>query len=293
MPNFPCSDMGEVCIWSLIIFNGKANSTRMIAESISSALILESDADWDMRIKDIMTEVAEGAKVLIDWPFDAADKSFNDVNNPYGERWDILWIGHCGSSNHGEGRIYSINDSTVPPEDHEFWFAGPPQDEQHRPGTRILYQFQSAVCSTSYAISYSGAVKLVELFKKGNENLDLELMIRCNQRVDLTCLAVWPQIVTAAGSRSNIEHPENETADLESQVDEAFSVPPGPALQYSARVNADQVISKGLGRASWIAQWNSTWVMINSTWTLVSFDDADLLKKGEKMKNGANRDIMN
>ncbi|MCJ1457173.1 hypothetical protein MMC28_007540 [Mycoblastus sanguinarius] len=256
----------------------------MVAERIGSALIMESDADWDMRIKDIMTSIAQGAKTIVDWPFNVPKNQTQNTNeSPYGENWDIIWIGHCGSENNGYGRIYSWNDTTVPPEDREYTFAQPPQDEQHRPGTRFIYQFHSTVCSTGYAISLQGAVKLDEYFKEGSENLDIELMNLCSSKRDLTCLAVWPQVITAASTKSNIEHPEGEIAAYES--DEVV-VQPGPALQYSARVNADQVISKGLGRESWVAEWNSTWTMFNSTWTQVDFDDTEEMRNWEKVKNG-------
>lgn len=45
--------------------------SRMIVENIESALIMESDADWDLRIKEIMQGAASAAKRLLDWPFDA------------------------------------------------------------------------------------------------------------------------------------------------------------------------------------------------------------------------------
>ncbi len=110
---------------------------------------MESDSDWDMRVKDIMTGVAEGAQNLVDWPFQPS----NDIErfgtpfdpSPYGDNWDIIWIGHCGSSNYGNGRIYAINDTSVPPEDHEYTFASGPQDMQHRPGTRTMFEFSGSL----------------------------------------------------------------------------------------------------------------------------------------------------
>lgn len=42
----------------------------MIAENIETALIMESDADWDLRIKEVMQGVASASKRLVDWPFD-------------------------------------------------------------------------------------------------------------------------------------------------------------------------------------------------------------------------------
>ena len=87
----------------------------MISHNISTALILESDADWDMRIKTIMPRLAKGIKALVDWPFNKPHHVIDPRIEPYGDSWDILWIGHCGSNHDGNIRMYSWNDTTVPP----------------------------------------------------------------------------------------------------------------------------------------------------------------------------------
>lgn len=242
-----------------------------------------------MRVKDIMALVAEGVQTIVDWPFKPSNNTerFGEPMepSPYGENWDIVWIGHCGSSNQGNGRYYATNDTTVPPEDHEFKFGSSPQDEQHRPGTRIIYDLTSTVCSTGYAISYVGAVKLVEYFKESQANLDLKLMDLCREKVDLTCVGVYPQVITAAQSHSNIEHAEGETASNEVATEEVL-VRAGPAIQYSARINAE-VAKKGLGKESWHAEWNSTWAMIHDEWNEISFEEAKEMEELARMENEA------
>ena len=261
--------------------------SRIIAEGISSAMIMESDADWDLRIADIMVGVGEGVAWAIDWPFRSSATTAHSFpenaplqsSSPYGNNWDIIWMGHCGAQNHGNGRIYEINDTSVPPENYEYTFASGPHDEEHRPGTRTVFQIGGTVCSTAYAISYQGAVKLVEYFKQTNTNVDLALSNFCNSKVDMACVAVWPQVVTAASTKSNIEHPDGETAGAGFR--EAAS--PGPALQYSARVNSELVL-QGLGRESWIPQWNSTWAMKHGNWSLVSFPEAKKIAEAEEVQ---------
>ncbi len=278
LPSLPRSDLEEVSVYSLSTpaQKGTDPSPRIIAERISTALIVESDADWDMRVKDIMTLVAEGVQTIVDWPFQPINNTARFgapmAPSPYGENWDIVWIGHCGSSNHGNGRYYPINDTTVPPKDHEFRFADIPQDEQHRPGTRMMYDLTGSVCSTGYAISYAGAVKLVEYFKESQENLDLKLMGVCRDKIDLACVGVYPQVITAAESDSNIDHVEGEVAG-QGGVAEEVLVRPGPAIQYSARVNAEAAM-QGLGIESWRAEWNSTWAMVDDEWKEISFEEA-------------------
>lgn len=144
----------------------------MIAENIESALIMESDTDWDLRIKETMQGVASASKRLVDWPFDVPKRP---GIFPYGDKWDVIWFGHCGAWNHDNHRIYSFNDSAVPPEDYEYTFSDKPREEQHRPGTRSVFPLGFAVCSTAYAISNAGAVKLEKEFREGSDNIDLRL----------------------------------------------------------------------------------------------------------------------
>ncbi|CAF9908545.1 MAG: hypothetical protein ALECFALPRED_004670 [Alectoria fallacina] len=256
---------------------------KMIVENIESALIMESDADWDLRIREIMQGVASASKHLVDWPFDAPTRP---GIFPYGDKWDIIWIGHCGSWNHENHRIYSFNDSTVPPEDYEYTFTDTPREEQHRPGTRSVFPLGYAVCSTAYAISNAGAVKLEEEFREGSDNIDLRLAQICRENQDVNCLGVWPQLITAAITETNIEHPLGEIVTGDMAVTAWY---PGPGLQYSARLNADKVLH-GSSMEEWDPQWNSTWALKNETWTQVEFEEAKQLeaeiKSGGEEKNG-------
>lgn len=223
-----------------------------------------------MRIKDIMPSLAQGIKTLVDWPFGRPHHTQDPGVAPYGDTWDIIWIGHCGSNHDGNFRIYSWNDTTVPPEDREYWFDTGLSPEQHTPGTRSVYQFGRTTCSSGYAISLQGAAKLVEYFKSSDENLDLKLSSACTRETDMTCLGVWPQIVTAVNTKSNIDHDGDGVGRPEDS--EELHIEAGPALQFSARVNAKGVIESGYGRDEWIPEWNTSWAMKNGKWSLVKMN---------------------
>lgn len=94
----------------------------MIANNVSSALVLESDADWDVRIHEIMQPLAKGIQTLVDWPFTIEHHNVDQQLFPYGDSWDIVWIGHCGSNHDGNVRAYAWNDTSVPPEHREYSF---------------------------------------------------------------------------------------------------------------------------------------------------------------------------
>ena len=144
----------------------------MIAENVESALIMESDADWDLRIKETLQGVASASKRLLDWPFDVPPRP---SVFPYGDKWDIIWIGHCGAWNYDNHHIYRFNDSSVPPEDFEVSFAGAPKEGQHRQGTRSVFSLGFATCTSAYAISNAGAVKMEKEFRQGSDNVDIKI----------------------------------------------------------------------------------------------------------------------
>ncbi len=258
-------------------------TTRIVAEKVTSALIMESDSDWDMRIKDIMAPMGDGIKALVDWPFNKTLEQMGGIPegtlSPYGDNWDIIWMGHCGSYNYGDGRIWRFNDTAVPPEDSEYRFGGVPGDDQHVPGTRMVYSLRGGVCSTAYAISYQGAVKLIKHFQNTGDNIDLALGWFCDNMIDMACVGVWPQVITAAPSHSNIVHPDGEIA----QSEDDQPINPGPALQYSARVNAQKAL-QGLDQEHWKPEWNFTWVTKNNEWKLINFDEYKVIKEVEAME---------
>lgn len=232
-----------------------AHFHRVIKNNIKTALVIESDADWDMRIHDILAGVADGSRAIADWPFTAAGhpRDFATDVSPYGDNWDILWIGHCGSTVYiGNGRIYSFKDVTVPPKEMEYTFAGKPDKSQHPDGTRLVFEFTMTTCTSGYAISNQGAHKLKKFLAESNDNIDVRMWRLCNDENTLLCLGVWPQVITAAPSESNIKHKDGDTApgmDIE-----AKKISAGPALQYSARRNA-LVVQQGLGRDKWIKEF--------------------------------------
>lgn len=247
-------------------------TSRMVQNNISSALILESDADWDVRIHEIMQPAAKGIQTLVDWPFTIEHHNVDQQLYPYGDSWDILWIGHCGSNRDGNVRAYAWNDTSVPPENHEWSFDLGLTSEQHTPGTRTVFQFGRTTCTTGYAISNAGAHKLVKYFQETDENVDNKLSSVCSSRVDMTCLGVWPQIISAAETKSNIDHGEGDDIKALKPIVKA-----GPALQYSARVNSLQIMKAGgyVPKQQWVGEWDTAWginPVKNGTWDLMKLN---------------------
>ena len=236
---------------------------KIIHENITSALIMESDVDWDMRIKESMVGLGEGVKAVADFPFDPPrelkdprhprdfEKESQTIS-PYGDKWDLVWMGHCGSSNDGNGRIFAYNDTSAPDEEHAWSFAERP-GPGHRPeGTRIVFQMRKTVCTTSYMISNQGARKFERLFREANSPIDLKIWSHCENDPTLSCLGVWPQIISMAESKTNIKHTEGGQAFGHEVTED--KVVAGNGIQISARINAQAGLAdKGLDH--WKAEW--------------------------------------
>ncbi|KAF7563759.1 hypothetical protein G7046_g371 [Stylonectria norvegica] len=149
-------------------WRGHMNTLRHIVDSdISSALILEDNLDWDVHLKGQLDAVARGARHV-----------FGDYtsmpNSPYGDNWDILWLGHCGEpfpeTLHENAKIqpaaklqmsgkYIIHDDlTVPPSSRISHLVDWHQFPAH---TRIVHMSAAPMCSFAYAVSQRGARKLL------------------------------------------------------------------------------------------------------------------------------------
>ncbi|OAA67761.1 glycosyltransferase family 25 [Akanthomyces lecanii RCEF 1005] len=144
------------------------NAIRQIVESgVSSALIMEDDMDWDAHVKTQLTGVAHGVHHVL-------NEQSGRLHSPYGDTWDLLWLGHCGEpfpetleENAGlddeakekMSSKYLIHDDwTVPPYENVShlvdWTAFPA-------GTRVIHRTAAPICSFAYAITQRAARKIL------------------------------------------------------------------------------------------------------------------------------------
>lgn len=134
---------------------------KMVRENVATALVFEDDADWDVSLKHQLVQFARGSRYISN----TTDPEF--ASSPYGDNWDLLWIGHCGTWYHEEDyrRFFVIpKDPTVEPPSHRDnvdepdmsrWEGGPSGDNR----TRIVFHSNGGVCTAAYAISQQGARK--------------------------------------------------------------------------------------------------------------------------------------
>ncbi|GAB1316338.1 hypothetical protein MFIFM68171_06548 [Madurella fahalii] len=175
---------------------------RIVEHNVTSALILEDDADWDIRLKAQMQIFAHAARAFTqprhrrgggdplssqyrDHPSPSVPITHlpslpNPQLTPYGDAWDVLWLGHCGTSFPSGAPPNSINtapasplrvaipaDPTVPApqhlKPHPFALADP-LAELYPPHTRVVHLSNGTTCTQAYAVSQRGARKLLYRF---------------------------------------------------------------------------------------------------------------------------------
>lgn len=171
-------------------FRSHANIWRkMILEDITTALILEDDADWNINIKYQMANLQRSLATLI--PSERDDNAATSKKNSSLD-WDILRLGYCydhpmTETNHPPG----INGQQLPyisypdvglPLENQCW---PEQDAVMKAynaplklgqsprysGRRIVSRSNVPVCLHAYALSKQGAFKL--LFNHNHQGLPI------------------------------------------------------------------------------------------------------------------------
>lgn len=136
-------------------------AASILDNNLSSALILEDDADWDVSLKNQLTQFALGTRHILDAP------TSSEPLSPYGDGWDMLWLGHCAQNKPTKpfSRFIIANDTTVRPAGHRWHLWNPEPtltyDLPHNRTTRVVYRSAGGMCSYAYALSYTGARKYI------------------------------------------------------------------------------------------------------------------------------------
>ena len=260
---FSHEGLGSVKMQFLIRTRNEATQTndrrRIIDQNISTSLILESDADWDMRVRESLTLIAKGVNWVMDYPFfiDDHHQARSSPSSPYGDRWDVLWLGHCGGLGPYQGRVYPLDDPVAPPPRFEYAIVAiDSPDPYPRPDRlRIVHEVRYNLCTYAYAVSLEGARKLRRLGTTSSEPWDLRLTEICRDTPAVRCASVSPQLFTAAYSDPNIHDSDGLRLSPPSTNpdNDRLGPRPGPGIQLSARRNSR--LGREAPRSSWIWEW--------------------------------------
>jgi hypothetical protein len=132
---------------------------------------MEDDMDWDVGLKAQLGQVAQGVQQLL-----GTSTSPLHSTSPYGDEWDVLWLGHCGevfpemldenqrkpaddaSLVYMQRKFVIENDTTVPRRDH---LTGLVDFEHYPEHTRWVHITGAPICTFAYALSRRGAKKVL------------------------------------------------------------------------------------------------------------------------------------
>ena len=214
----------------------------MIRRRVSSTIIFEDDADWDVGLRAQMIELAKGARYSM-------DEKQSNPNSPYGDNWDLLWIGHCGTAPAPwTDRRYVIrNDLTVTPPESRFdvgkpdmsrWEGSPNTDNK----TRVVFPALGGCCRMSYALTLRGAQKAVYRLSMlpFNSPGDWGLNSMCQDRdLGFRCVSAYPSIVGLYRA------PGNTSRDSDINASEGEIVERGHSerLVFSTRINTQRLLN--------------------------------------------------
>ncbi len=249
---------------------------KIVEQNLTSALVLEDDVDWDIRVKSQMQDFAKASRLLLQ-PLPGTTDQFLDpsypspspgqepqnfditkevtqvpCSSPYGdvERWDFLWVGHCGTqfsratdeNTTPLGRAIIPSDDTVPEPQH----LGENQElaKQYPAHTRVVSRAHGNVCTLAYGVSQAGARRFlyelgVNKMDKSTDNMFSAVCDGLNERRQGSCLTVQPQLFNhhrPVGSKSTF-------SDIQDHGDEYNEVAYTRNVRWSTRVNFAKLVN--------------------------------------------------
>lgn len=245
-------------------------------QNIQSALILEDDSDWDLRIKSQMYELAKASRILLQpqsqtqaeesrdfLPDDHShDRSLSELNSeaiepttsPYGDpdKWDLLWLGHCATrfprATDGTGSIsldrVVFPDETVPESQHIGIQWGDDQLVTQYPNhTRVVHHVTGNACTLAYGVSLPGARHMLYEMSvnKITDVLDLMMTAMCEgaeDRKKRVCLTVQPQLF----QHHRPIGPKSAQSDISSHSAEYRRTAFSRNIRWSTRVNLPKLV---------------------------------------------------
>ncbi|PYH90412.1 hypothetical protein BO71DRAFT_452800 [Aspergillus ellipticus CBS 707.79] len=214
---------------------------RIVNDRLGSAIVMEDDVDWDVTIKTQLQSYALAVRAL-----QGADQK--TTVSPYGDGWDILWLGHCGVICRTEEPFFlSPNDPTVLPPHHflPYWRDPPPMEIP--PHTRLACGVSDAICSIVYAVSYHGAQKILSALSVNPGSLQEQIDIGAQFDVALgrmcgngylRCFTVYPSLTGGYQPAG----PFSKASDIH---DESQDVHPASSngVMYSTMLNINRILA--------------------------------------------------
>jgi hypothetical protein len=257
---------------------------EVVRRNLSSALIMEDDVDWDIRIRQQLQNFARSSHGLTqpihgspgvyldrtypslhagirdppmrDIDLDKLPKTLDPSVSPYGDEWDVLWLGHCGQIFPKEsdkvvpkGRVVQNGDYTAAQKRYLGSVLKPFEYAEKYPDhSRVVHHVQDGVCSLAYAVSQRGArAILYEIgLKDFNAAFDLLLHWSCsgeNGRGYHKCLTVQPPLI----QHHRPAGPKSKDSDISGHGEGMNDKARTEEIRWSVRMNAEVLLQGGTG----------------------------------------------
>ncbi|KAI4157457.1 MAG: hypothetical protein LQ342_008267 [Letrouitia transgressa] len=212
-------------------------SPSIVDNRLSSALAFEDDADWDTSFRAQLLNYALGSQWLLRTPADTVPHS------PYGNDWDLLWLGHCASQPvpGDQRRVIFENDPGTTPVKYRFNLGGTPDMSHYANTTRIMYAAEGGTCLYAYALSYRGAQKVLFHLSMSyyHRPVDFGIHEMCHdQSRNFRCIGVFPQMVDSHRGAGNSSKDSDISKGQEQDRKKGFSY----NIVHSTRLNAARMI---------------------------------------------------
>lgn len=196
-------------------------------------------------------EPITGAEPIREFTVDNLPETVAPKVSPYGDHWDMLWVGHCGmqfplNAEPGlpMGRVLHHNDVTVPPKGNLWSFSQPYTLVDNYPArTRAVHHAYDGVCSLGYAVSQQGARSLLREIglREVTDGLDILLRFYCQGikgRNKHNCLAVQPPLF----NHHRVAGPNSAASNIGDHGDGYRKESMTDMVQWSVRLNADTIL---------------------------------------------------
>jgi hypothetical protein len=211
-------------------------------------LIFEDDADWDVALRPQLVQFARGTRYLQNIP------DTTKVRAPYGDDWDMFWLGHCGVWPEPLDRrrfVIPHDVSVVPPAERRGmigaspnlsrWESGPESDNR----TRIMYAAEGGVCLAAYGISLRGATKALYHMSMlpYNAPVDWGYNDMCKAHSsNFTCIGIYPPLMGVHRAAGNTTRNSDigYFPDSEGVVEETGHT---ERVVFSTRLNVDRMLA--------------------------------------------------
>lgn len=190
----------------------------------------------------------------IEIPFNRLPKTVAPHFSPYGDSWDLLWLGHCGmqfappdQKSTPQGRVVHRGDETTPERRYLYSFSDPfTLVDAYPEHTRAVHHVREGVCSLAYAVTQKGARKLLHevALRDVTDAFDILLRFYCegtHGRGRHRCLTSQPGLF----SHHRPAGPNSAQSEIGNHGDGHRDHSQTDMVRWSTRLNADVLMDGG------------------------------------------------